>query len=255
MIAVEFRLKISSMYSIRVPYSYQCARTYPLPAPSTIKGLCANALWKKDGGNPVALMKDIHEASLGAASRAEQSIAVSSCTVRVVPMNALLRQFAFTPHIDCMIVFKNGGEDLGGKIAEALKVSPVYLGDSESLVCVMPESINIYSQSQMRVIGEGDPIEINSLCKFSFIKDKTINEKGVVLYMQDDPCADDAVLERYIAPLKQMGDAYKPLDSFSFISDKKGFIVKGKRLQGIFCEDKQDAVVQKPKSGRKKKRV
>src|SRR3990172_9373453 len=106
MIAIEFRLKVSSMYSIRVPYSYQCARTYPLPAPSTIKGLCANALWRKEGGDPVALMKAIHEASLGATSRAEQPIAVSSCTVRVVPMNALLRQFAFTPHIDCMIAFK-----------------------------------------------------------------------------------------------------------------------------------------------------
>ncbi len=61
--------------------------------------------------------------------------------------------------------------------------------------------------------------------------------KGVVLYMQDDPCADDAVLERYLAPLTQEGDIYYPLESFSFISSKNGMTVKGNKVCGIFCED------------------
>lgn len=252
MLAIEFRLKLSSMYSIRVPYSYQCARTYPLPAPSTIKGLCANALWRKDGGNPVSLMKAIHEASLGATSRAEQSIAVSSCTVRVVPMNALLRQFAFTPFIDCMIAFKNGSEELGRKIAEALKVSPVYLGDSESLVSVIPESVRHISD--IEEIGEGKEISVNSLLKFDFIKDKRVDKNGVVLYMQNDPCSADAILERYIAPMMQEGDTYIPLESFTFISAKSGFLVRGNLLQGVFSEEKQgESGPQKPKRGRKKK--
>lgn len=232
MIAVEFRLKISSMYSIRVPYSYQCARTYPLPAPSTIKGLCANALWRKEGGDPVLLMKAIHEASLGATSRAEQSIAVSSCTVSIVDLskkdgkktNALLRQFAFTPYIDCMIAFKDGSEDFANRIKEAINSAPVYLGDSESLVCVMPDSIDFYTHDKMKVINEGNQIEVNSLCKFSFIKDKSINEKGVVLYMQDDPWSSEAVLDRYIAPLKQQGDFYSPIESFTFTTSKKCFL-------------------------------
>lgn len=252
MIAVEFRLKISSMYSIRVPYSYQCARTYPLPAPSTIKGLCANALWRKDGGNPVSLMKAIHEASLGATSRAEQSIAVSSCTVRVVPMNALLRQFAFTPSIDCMIVLKDDG--LGRRIAEALKVSPVYLGDSESLVSAIPETVRHISD--IEEIGEGKEITVNSLLKFDFIKDKRVDNNGVVLYMQNDPCSDDAVLERYIAPMTQEGDTYIPLESFTFISARSGFLVRGNLLQGVFSEEKkQKPVAQKPKRRRGKKEL
>lgn len=245
MLAIEFRLKISSMYSIRVPYSYQCARTYPLPAPSTIKGLCANALWRKESGNPVELMQDIHRASLGATSKAVQSIAISSCTVSVVvdltekggkKTDALLRQFAFTPYIDCMVLFKDGKEDLGSKIAEALKVSPVYLGDSESLVSIIPKSINPILH--IEEVNEGEAITVNSLFKFDFIKNNQVNGKGVVLYMQDDPCADDAVLERYIAPLKQEGDTYKPLDSISFVLAKKCLIVNGKRMQGIFCEEK-----------------
>jgi CRISPR-associated Cas5-like protein len=251
MLAIEFRLKVSSMYSIRVPYSYQCARTYPLPAPSTLKGLCANALWRKEGGNPANLMRAIHENSLGATSRAEQSIAVSSCTVRVIPMNALLRQFAFTPYIYCLVVFRDGNEGLGNRVAEALKVSPVYLGDSESLVCVEPGSISSAEASEE--VAEGKEVTVNSLLKFDFIRDKQISEKGVVLYMQDDPCADDAVLERYVAPLKQEGDTYMPLECFSFVSAKKGLIVRGKKVQGIFCEEKLVEAIQKPRRGKKKK--
>ncbi len=251
MLAIEFRLKVSSMYSIRVPYSYQCARTYPLPAPSTLKGLCANALWRKEGEDPANLMKIIHENSLGATSRAERAIAVSSCTVRVIPMNALLRQFAFTPYIDCLIAFKDGNERLGNRVAEALKVSPVYLGDSESSVCVELESISFVGAAE--AITEGKEVTVNSLLKFDFIKDKQINEKGVVLYMQDDPCAADAVLDRYVAPLTQEGDTYKPLGFFSFVSAKKGLIIRGKRVHGIFCEGKSTEEIQKPKRGKKRK--
>jgi CRISPR-associated Cas5-like protein len=253
MIAIEFRLKISSMYSIRVPYSYQCARAYPLPAPSTIKGLCANALWRVDGGNPAEIMQKIHAASIGATSRSESAIAVSSCTVRVIPMNALLRQFVFTPYIDCMIAFKDDSENLAERLRDALKSAPVYLGDSESLVSVLPNSVN--SQVQIREVNEGDTIEINSLFKFDFVKNKSINEKGVVFYMQDDPCSSDAVLDRYIAPLKQQqGDSYSPIESFSFITSKPCFIVEGTRIKGLFCEkEKEEQEKKKTKRTRKKK--
>ena len=251
MIAVEFRLKLSSTYSIRVPYSYQCARTYPLPAPSTIKGLCANALWRIEGGDPTIIMQSISQSSRGATSRAEQRIAVSSCTVRVIPMNALLRQFAFTPYIDCMIAFKDDGEHIAERIVEALRVAPVCLGDSESLVNVIQGGVHLISN--IEEVAEGREISINSLFKFDFARDKQMNGKGVILYMQDNPCADDAVLERYIAPLKQEGDSYVPMDSISFVSAKRGLIVKGKRLNGIFCEEQQtEAPTGKP-SGRKKK--
>jgi hypothetical protein len=222
-----------------------------LPAPSTLKGLCANALWRKEGGDPENLMKAIHESSMGATSRAEQSIAVSSCTVRVIPMNALLRQFAFTPYIDCLIVFRDGNEGLGNRVEEALKVSPVYLGDSESLVCVKPESIS--SVGTAEDVTEGKEVTVNSLLKFDFIKDKQINEKGVVLYMQDDPCCVDAILDRYFAPLTQEGDTYRPLDCFSFVSAKKGLFIRGKRVHGIFCEDKSTEEIQKPKRAKKRR--
>jgi hypothetical protein len=102
-------------------------------------------------------------------------------------------------------------------------------------------------------ITEGKEVTVNSLLKFDFIKDKQINEKGVVLYMQDDPCADDAALERYVAPLRQEGNTYRPLDCFSFVSAKKGLFIRGKRLQGIFCEGKSTEAIQKPKRGKKRK--
>lgn len=254
-------MKISSMYSIRVPYSYQCARTYPLPAPSTIKGLCANALWRKENKeSPVKLLENIHRNSLGATSRAEKAIAVSSCTVSIVDLskkdgkktNALLRQFAFTPYIDCMIAFESDSEDFAERIKEALKSAPIYLGDSESLVSVLPESVN--TDVQIRSVNKDDKVEVNTLVKFDFIKNNSINEKGVVLYMQDDPCSPDAVLDRYIAPLKQQGDSYSPIELFSFTVSKKCFLIEGQRIKGIFCEtQKEVAQEQKKKRPRKKK--
>jgi len=234
MTALEFRLKLSSMYSIRIPYSYQCARTYPLPAPSTIKGLCANALWQKEGGQPAKIMGDIHKASLGATSRAIYPIEISSCTVRVIPIDARLKQFAFTPYIDCMIAFKQEAEELAGKIAEALSVSPVYLGDSESLVSVIPDTLRLISTA--KDIEEGDYVSINSLVKFDYIKENEVSEKGVVLYMQDDPIATDAILDRCLAPLKQKGDSYYPMDTFSFLSSVKGSLFKGENIIAFFAQ-------------------
>lgn len=235
------------MYSIRVPYSYQCARTYPLPAPSTIKGLCANALWRKEGVNPVNCLKNIRDETMGATARAEYPISVTSCTVKNMEWDglnkkfitdALLRQFAFTPYIDCLIVFENGkGEELGNKIVEALKVSPVYLGDSESLVSVVPESIKITTNSFER-INKGEQVTVNSLIRFAIINNGKVHTsppgKGVVLYMQEDPISTGAVLERYLAPLRQEGDNYYPLDSFSFETATECCLVQGQRLTGIF---------------------
>ncbi|AEB07986.1 CRISPR-associated protein Cas5 [Desulfobacca acetoxidans] len=255
MIALEFRLKLSSMYSIRVPYSYQCARTYPLPAPSTIKGLCANALWQKEGENPVKLLKDIQNKALGATARAEHPIAVSSCTVRVIPMDARLRQYAFTPYIDCLIAFKDGEEELGKKIAESLKVAPIYLGDSESLACVLPESVELVPEHNIKKVFEGDDIPLNSLVRFDLIKNFRENNKGVVLYMQEDPVAVDAVLERYLAPLCARGDAYYPLEERSYCSSGNGFFIRGRRIAALFPEPPENDVKGKKIKNFKRKKT
>jgi CRISPR-associated Cas5-like protein len=248
MIGLEFRLKLSSAYSIRVPYSYQCARTYPLPAPSTIKGLCANALWRLQGGDPVQILNDINKSSIIATSRTVYQIAITSCTVRVVPMDALLRQFAFTPYIDCMIVFKDNVKALVRQIEEYLKISPVYLGDSESLACITPESVN--SEVKFDSVSKDKDVEVNALVKFNVVRNNS--EKGVVLYMQDDSCSPEAILHRYIAPLRQKGDSYEPLESLSFTTSKDCIIVEGNLIKGLFCEVQDEAIEDKQRSRKKK---
>jgi len=250
MIALEFRLKLSSAYSIRVPYSYQCARTYPLPAPSTIKGLCANALWRLHGGEPVQILNDINKNSMIATSRTEYPVVITSCTVRVIPMDALLRQFAFTPYIDCMIVFKDVAKDLVKQIEESLKFSPVYIGDSESLACIIPESVN--SEVKFNSVSKDKDVEVNALVKFNVVQNNTLSEKGVVLYMQDDPCSPEATLHRYIAPLRQKGDSYEPLVSLSFATSKDCIIVEGNLIKGLFCEVQDEAIEDKQRSRKKK---
>lgn len=253
MTAVEFSLKVSSMYSIRVPYSYQCARTYPLPAPSTIKGLCANALWRRYGGDPVEHLKNIHHRAIGATARSDYPIAVSACTVRMIPKNALIRQFAFTPSIACMIVFEKDSGELPDKVAEALRAAPVYLGDSESLVTCSPPHLS----SDVEKVRIGAAVETNTLSSFNLINQKSIettpDSRGIVLYMQEDPICDKAVLERYLAPLSQEGDTYYPLDKFSFEVSNTCFLIRGQRLTGVFHRTSPAVAPDKAKRRRKVK--
>lgn len=258
MFAIEFRLRLSSMYSIRVPYSYQCARTYPLPAPSTIKGLCANALWRTSGRHPVDLLKEIHSFSHGATSRADNPIAISTCTVRIVPQDALLRQFAFTHSIDCLILFKDNAK-LCSEVANALSISPIYLGDSESLAVVIPDSI-VARPIKSEHITAGNPIPfVNTITAAKLMTPGTLQvhptSKGTVLYMQEDPIAAEAELDRYLAPLMQAGDIYHPLEGFSFIAGEDCVLIKGQRLSGVFpIQDKSSSKssVVKKRSGRSK---
>lgn len=252
MIGVEFRLRLSSLYSIRVPYSYQCARTYPLPAPSTLKGLCANALWRMTGENPNALLERIHSDSVGATSRANCPVVVSACMVRMVPQDALLRQFAFTPLIECLLVLRDEAEGLIPDMKEALRSSPVHLGDSESLSSIVPGSVSVRSLAEQEV-SKGDKVKINSTTRVDLIKADAIKtaggNKGTVLYMQDDPISEEAVLERYLAPLHQIGDTYHPIDGFEFEVERDCLLVKGSRLVGLFRkpEDRPSGALSKAK--------
>jgi hypothetical protein len=210
-------------------------------------------VWRSIGGNPVEIMTKINEASVGMLSRSEHPIVVSSCTVRVVPTNALIREFAFTPSIDCLIVFRDGEDDLARRVKEALGISPVYLGDSESLVCVEPDSI--HSNVETMAVTKSSNVFVNSLFRYDLMENNTINEKGTILYMQDDPCSADAVLERYMAPLKQHADTYYPIDTLSFTTAKDAVYIAGKRLKGILPAIQSDDTVLEKKGQLRKKRL
>ena len=42
--AIALTIRLDSLYSIRIPYTWQSALVYPLPPPSAIIGMLANAL-------------------------------------------------------------------------------------------------------------------------------------------------------------------------------------------------------------------
>lgn len=253
MLALEFSLKLSSMFSIRIPYSYQCARTYPLPAPSTLKGLCANALWlagDKDLKKPPhEIIQETAKSIVSATATTTKRVAVTSCTVSQITdpgkkegkcTNALLRQFAHTPEISCILVFLKGQEQFAASIAEALKYAPIYLGDSESLATVLQASIvgpitdcGIAKTRGEKVTG------INTSFLWQLAKSGTVvacndGGNGTVLYMQDDPISPEAELRRYLAPLQQVGDDYLPIEGFSFELAEDCYLVEGKSLRAIF---------------------
>src|SRR5262245_48557466 len=48
-----------SLYSIRVPYTYQSGLVYPLPPPSTLKGLLANGLQRWENIGPLQALAEV----------------------------------------------------------------------------------------------------------------------------------------------------------------------------------------------------
>jgi CRISPR-associated Cas5-like protein len=226
MYAIEFRIKPCSMYSIRVPFSYQCARTYPLPAASTLKGLCAHALWHfgAQRDSPVGVLRATHDAVKLATSRAAGPVAVSSCTVSQITgssaekkTNALLRQFAHTAAIDCLLAVEDSV--LADSLAAALRCAPLYLGDSESLAVIT--TVVRHAEAELRTVKAGEAVQaINTVTPFQAVEPGTVccdgQDKPVVFYMQDDPVSPEAELKRCLSPLAARGDDYLPLPGFSF---------------------------------------
>jgi CRISPR-associated Cas5-like protein len=50
--AIAAKIRLNSLYSIRIPYTWQSALAYPIPPPSTIIGMLANALQRYKNGQP-----------------------------------------------------------------------------------------------------------------------------------------------------------------------------------------------------------
>ena len=48
--ALSFKIRLNSLYSVTIPYTWQSALIYPILPPSAVIGLLANALqrWKND---------------------------------------------------------------------------------------------------------------------------------------------------------------------------------------------------------------
>jgi len=143
--ALVAKLKLCSLYSIRIPFTWQSALTYPVLPPSAIIGLIANALQRyKNGKHPLDYLGQIENKIIWAGSRLLTPCVIKSYITSAIVKwedtlggkftNALGRQFAFTRDIEIAAIFKE--DTLLEDVVTALKTTPLTCGDSESPVFV-----------------------------------------------------------------------------------------------------------------------
>jgi len=109
--AVLFNLIPSAFFSIRQLRSLQSTISYPLPPPTTLKGLLANAMQQYTKVNPIKALTEVESKILVCSARSDSPLTLSLCTLRLRVFDksewkkdALPRQFAFGRKVTCAAV-------------------------------------------------------------------------------------------------------------------------------------------------------
>ncbi len=142
--AIAFTIRLNSLYSIRIPFTWQSALTYPILPPSSVIGMLANALQRyKNNKRPLEYLKELEKQIEWAGSRLLGPCVIKSYTTSAITKwkeklggkftNALGRQFAYTKLLQCVVVFN---DEIPDGLTEAIVSIPLTCGDSESAVTV-----------------------------------------------------------------------------------------------------------------------
>jgi len=221
MVVLTARLLPAGLYSIRLPYTYQSALTYPLPPPSTIKGLLANAIQRAQNRDPIEVLEEIEQKVAFAAAAACGPIATRSCVVSSIvnfvglpdkSTNALPRQFA---HTRAVRIFVGTDEPAWAEAAlQSLKAASVYLGDNESIAAVAElELVQVQPE-------EADSARITTR---AYLPQKVLAENGGAgtLFWVHERClkpkerrrrrgGSEWTLSPFIFPVRPDGSLYQP---------------------------------------------
>lgn len=206
--ALVFTVRLNSLYSIRVPFTWQSALTYPILPPSAVIGLIANALQRKNNIPPFECLELLERQILWAGSRLLTPCVIKSYTTSAIVKwedvlggkftNALGRQFAYTKKIEVLAIFE--AEDKLYDIVEALKITPITCGDSESLCSL--ESMEIKNVSEIEL----ENAEVETQYPLPFDKNVGIMEGGGQLYLMHKKCQKQEKnfpLLSYVVPIKE----------------------------------------------------
>lgn len=214
--ALAFDIRLNSLYSIRIPFTWQSALTYPILPPSAVIGMLANALQRcKNNRPPLYYLELIEEELLWAGSRLKgPAVTKSYITSAIIKWqdyypggkftNALGREFAYSKMLQVLAILKS--EFLTGDIANSLKKAPLTCGDSESPVSLegdilITEALEI---SEDEVITEF-PIP--------FKKETKIIEGNGRVYLMHERCqkkGNNFPLIAFLVPVKEEQGILKP---------------------------------------------
>lgn len=248
MFSLEFTIQPASLYSIRVPYTYQSAITYPLPSPSTVKGMFGNALQRHQGLNPEKALQEVEKHICGVFPKALAPIIISTCTVSNIigfrksrkdrakgkkTTDALLREFAFTKELYLAVSSRN--RDFLTSVREALLYSPLYLGDSESLITVT--NLSPVGNLKVEEVKGGTHVQFNTPIPIDMIEIDSLEflqgeGRGVAFHIQETTDK-EAPLMNYLYPLCLMNGGYYPVGMLRAILRTDALVVEGKGFTGV----------------------
>lgn len=207
---------IPTLYSIRASPTFQSAVSYPLPPPSTIKGMIANALQRFQNKSPTECVRFVEENVLMCSSTFLNSVGVSSTNIlrqvvwdekaKEFRTDALAREFIHAQKIYCVLVLKN--YSITKLIAEALRNTPIYLGDSESLVTI--DEIKIDENYKCLNFNPDENVEFNVYAPMDFFKE-IYDDITLMWFPEKIIEGKDLPLTLYVLPLKIEKSVYRPL--------------------------------------------
>jgi len=232
--ALIFDIILNSLYSIRIPYTWQSALTYPILPPSAVIGMLANALQRyKNNKHPMYYLEIIEDNIIWAGSRLLTPCIIKSYITSAIVKwedkiggkftNALGRQFAYAKELQIASIFKDRG--LLDCVHSAIKTTPLTCGDSESPITVR----NIKVRNVSENMNEGI-IQTNFL--FPFSEDTKILEGVGEIFLMHERCIKSGndksfPLTSYIVPLYKENNILKP--SYLKISktNEKVYLIDG----------------------------
>jgi len=258
--ALVFDIRVNSLYSIRIPFTWQSALTYPVLPPSAVIGLIANALQRyKNDSYPIKYLKEIEETILWAGSRLLTPCIVKSYITSAITKwgetiggkftNALGRQFAYSKNLQIAVIFKKD-DSIINEIAKALKTSPLTCGDSESPITFesLPEL------KEVEEINSDDVIETHF--QVPFIKETEIIEGIGQIYLMHERCLkknDKYPLRSYVVPVKEVKGILQPTTLKVKNEGLKNFKIKNVSSCVVNFIELSEESVQKVKRKTKKK--
>ena len=231
--ALVFNVRVNSLYSIRIPFTWQSALTYPVLPPSAVIGMLANALQRnKNNKHPLEYLDLMESDLLWAGSRLLTPCVIKSYTTSAIVKwedtlggkftNALGRQYAYSKKLQIAAIFKN--DTLLSDIAEALKTSPLTCGDSES-------PISLDSEVMIRDVTEDIKDEsIQTEYPVHFAKNTKIEEGNGQVYLMHERCiksGNNFPLLSYMVPIREEQKIINPSALTVRISIEKALKIEG----------------------------
>jgi CRISPR-associated Cas5-like protein len=210
--ALSCQLLAGSLYSIKVPFTHQSGLVYPLPPPSTVKGLLANALQRWEGIGPLEALAEVEHEVRSVGSWSLSPILVKEHIVSCVNKfeasadrkvtDALSRQFAFTHRLGVAVI--GDAEPFLNRLATALAHSAVYVGDTESLVTCAAIAVEELSVHEGTI---GEAIQMQLYVPAPWVEGYAAEYE---IYWVHTECWRPQALHPYLFPLARRGDILLP---------------------------------------------